>query len=338
MRNGINRFLCKTCGGRFSVDHRVSSSPFWIPYVDGLPFRKLGQEECLSPAQTFARVLREMESLPSNTEISKQFCDPSKWSGILNLDGKYVKILSIKSPNKKSIPWLWGVDFSSHDFPLGLLVSSEDEKAFLRYFQQLKKMDYPLKVVVCDSVFPLQSALFQIFPEAKIQLCHTHYLENIRKLLNTRTDPTYRHFFHSLVKWIFRLPKTKEERELGFAHLFHKYAKGDLLLEGILLHIRNHEETLFVYQSIPDCPATNNIIESFNSHLKGRLKTMKGFQTFLSARTFLNAWLLRRRTSPFTDCDRPFKHLNGKSPLQITIKDGIPWPQIPGIQAPKTER
>ena len=279
-----------------------------------------------------------MESLPSNTDLSKTLCDPSKWCGILNLDGKYVKILERKYPNKKSIPYLWGTDFLSHDFPLGILVPSENEKAFQRYFQTLKEMNYPLRVVVCDAVSPLKSALLKVFSDAKIQLCHTHYLENIRQALHTRTEATYRHFFNSLVKWIFRLPKNKQEREIGFARVYHTHAKDYPILEAILFHVHEQEEELFLYQSIQNCPATNNIIESFNSHLKGRLKTTKGVQTFHSAEIFLNAWLLRRRTSPFTDCDHPFKHLNGKAPLQMTIKDNLPWPEICGIQAPKTER
>lgn len=292
----------------------------------------------LSHPQIYERACREMKSLPSNTDISKKSCDPLKWSGILNLDGKYVKILERKSPNKKSIPFLWGVDFLSHDFPLGMLVSSESEEAFLTYFQILKDMNYPLKVVICDAVFPLKSALFKVFPDAKIQLCHTHYLENIRQTLHIRTDTTYRHFFASMTKWIFRLPKTDEERKIGFSRVYHKHAKDNLVLEAILLHIKEHKEELFFYQKIAGIPATNNIIESFNSHLKGRLKTMKGFQTFLSAGIFLNAWLIRRRTTPFTDCDHPFKHMNGKTPLEMTIKDHLPWPEILGIQAPKTER
>jgi transposase-like protein len=279
-----------------------------------------------------------MESLPSNTGISKDICDPLKWSGILNLDGKYLKVLELNSLPKKSIPWIFGIDFLTHDIVCGDVYGSESESSFLHFFQTLKEIGYPLRIVICDQVSSLKPALKQIFPNARIQLCHTHYFENIRKALHIRTDPTYHHFFNSVLKHIFRLPKNHEERVIGFAHVYHAHAKGNLLLEAILADIEEHEEELFLYQTIKDCPYTNNMSECFNSHANGRLKSIKGFQTFHSARVFANAWMIRRRTLPFTDCDKPFKHLNGKRSLQITKRDGSMWPSILGISAPKTER
>ena len=47
---------------------------------------------------------------------------------------------------------------------------------------------------------------------------------------------------------------------------------------------------------------------------------------------WLNAWMLRRRTKPFTDCEEPFKHLNGKCSLGIALKKDIKFPGILGIK------
>ena len=335
-RRGKRRYQCKACGKKFSVNH-VTQTPSvsWVSYVDATPFRKLGHQHNRSAASVYAHVRRELAALPSNIAISKEHCDPSKWSGILNLDGKYVKVLSIKPPNKKAIPFLYGIDFLSHDIPLGLLASAENEAAFLQFFRELKEIGYPLRVIVSDSVLALKPALLKVFPEAKIQLCHTHYFENIRRALKVRTDPTYRHFFNSVMKHIFRLPRNHEERMIGFAHVYHTHAKGNLLLEAILEDIATHEEELFLYQTIDNCPKTNNMIESSNSHLNGRLETVKGFQTFRSAEIFLNAWMIRRRTKPFTDCAHPFKHLNGTCSLEGVLRNGSVWPKIPGIPGPR---
>ena len=57
-----------------------------------------------------------------------------------------------------------------------------------------------------------------------------------------------------------------------------------------------------------------------------------------SAQRWLNAWMLRRRTKPFTDCDRQFKHLNGKCSMEMTIKKQAQWPEICGVQAPNMKR
>lgn len=258
--------------------------------------------------------MEEMDLLPDNTRLTLDYCN--RWSGLLNLDGKYVTVKGYE----KSIPFIYGIDFLKHDIPVGVLAPSENGEAFLKFFRLLKTIRYPLQVVIFDDVSSLKEAAKRYYPRVRFQLCHTHYFENIRQAIRYRTDPTYRHFFHSLVKQVFEKPRSETERNHGFLHVWDTLAKSDVLLETILLDVWKRRSELFCYESIPRCPKTNNLIESFNSHLKGRLKTIKGFQSFHSADRWLNAWVLRRRTKPFTDCEAPFTHLNGKTPLFGTIK------------------
>ncbi len=63
-------------------------------------------------------------------------------------------------------------------------------------------------------------------------------------------------------------------------------------------------------------PQTTNLIESFNSHIQGRLETIKGFESFEHANAWLNGYFLKRRSTPFTDCTGKFKHLNEKTSIQ----------------------
>ncbi len=65
-------------------------------------------------------------------------------------------------------------------------------------------------------------------------------------------------------------------------------------------------------------PATNNLIESFNSHLEARVRSLKGFESFNSAELWLNAYVMNRRLSKFTDCRGKFKHLNKTAPIAHT--------------------
>ncbi len=67
-------------------------------------------------------------------------------------------------------------------------------------------------------------------------------------------------------------------------------------------------------------PQTTNLIESYNSHLEGRLKTIKGFESFTHADNWLNAYFLRRRLKPFTDCSGKFATLNGTCSMEQTMK------------------
>jgi len=273
-----------------------------------------------------------MDSLPENTWLTAKYC--SRWSGILNVDGKHIKIKDYK----KKIPFIYGIDYLTHDLPIGLLAPSENKEAFLKYFKLLKILKYPLRVVICDDTKALYMAAKHIYPKVKIQLCHTHYLENIRQVLNIRTDETYHHFFNSLLKHVFSDPINKKEREKGLHHVYMKHSQDNLVLQNILVEICKRQHQLFTYENIKHCPKTNNIIESYNSHLNGRLKTIKGFQGFHSAERWLNAWMIRRRTKPYTDCDKPFKHLNRRTSLEMTLKKQAQWPEILGVQEPETER
>ena len=303
-----------------------------MQYIDGTPMRKLADQNNISPAEIHDRLVREMDALPENTWISEQYAE--RWSGRLNLDGKYV---AVKGYDKK-IPFIYGIDFLTHDIPVGLLAPSENEEAFTKFFRLLKACRYPLHIVICDEASAIKPALARYFPNARVQLCHVHYLENIRQRLLVRTLPKYQTFFYYLAN-AFRREHHPAQRDAMLRGLFESWGQRDFTLKLILIDIMAKRDLLFAYNFNMDrCPHTNNLIEAFNSHLQGRLKSIKGFQSFHSAERWLNAWMLRRRTKPFTDCGKPFKHLNGKMSLQIVLKKDANFPSIPGIQAPKTER
>jgi len=78
-------------------------------------------------------------------------------------------------------------------------------------------------------------------------------------------------------------------------------------------------ERLIAFTRHPDIPRTTNLIEGFNSTtLALRLSSIRGFEKEEHARNYLNALILKRRFQKFTDCKGKFKHLNGRSPLEIS--------------------
>lgn len=303
----------------------------WIQHIDGTPFRKLGDQQDFSGKQVFKKVQTEINSLSWNWQLTKDLCDPKRFSGLLIIDGKYI---AVKGYEKK-IPFVYGLDYLSHDPIHGDLFATEDGASFSQYFQKLKDIGYEVKVVVADDRGGLKQALNKVFPHAKLQLCHVHFLQNIRELLNIRTDDRYHHFFYSLVAHVF---KAKKENKIikGLMHVFYKRTYGNRMLQNIVTGIKHRQTDLFSYLQIKNCPNNTNLLELYNSHLNGRLKTIKGFQSFVSAQKWCNAYLIRRRTKTFTDCKKPFKHLNGFASLQFTIKDFKLWPtEIAGIKLPK---
>ena len=280
--------------------------------------------------------MAETNSLPDNTWLTAKYCN--RFSGILIVDGKYVKV---KGYSEK-IPFIYGLDYLTHDPVVGILAPSENEQAFLKLFRLLKTCNYPLQIVVADDRSSLIPALKHYYPKAHIQLCQNHYIENIRQLLHIRTDGTHHHFFHSLCQHVFKEYTDDKHLNDALHHLLTKRAENDPQRQSIVMDIHWRRKELFAYTKVPHCPANTNLIELYNSHLNGQLKTIKGFKSFHAAERWLNAYLIRRRTKPFTDCEMKFKKLNGKTSLEMTLKKQAEWPDILGVKtpekAPKTER
>lgn len=256
-------------------------------------------------------VERETDHLPPNELITQIF---SKRKGrIIHIDGKFVKVKGYE----KKIPFIYAIDYFTHDIPVGVLSLGENYESYLKLFRILKDIGYDPKVVVSDEASSLPPALERVFPSTFHQLCLTHYVENIRVLLKIRTESKYRSFFFELEK-IFKRGIDIKQRYFVLEGLEEKYPK-DIFIKTVIDDIYDKYHKLFLFENYPNCPHSNNIIEAFNSHLNGRLKTIKGFKSFLGAERWLNAWMIRRRTKPFTDCEKPFLHLNGKCSLEEVI-------------------
>lgn len=271
----------------------------------------------------------ELALLPDNLALTQQYC--SYTSGILILDGKYVKVRGFK----QKIPWLYGIDYETHDILFSVLVSAEDIPAFVEFFTTLTILNYPLRVVVADDRSSLPLVLKHIYPGIPVQLCQNHYLENIRQQLHLRTDPTHQHFFNSLKLQVFDAYETDTKLNDALHRVFTTYCDGLTVRQKIVLEISRRRQELFVYKTIPNCPKDTNLIELFNSHFNARLLSMKGFKTLAHAKLWLNGLLIRRRTKKFTDCSLKFKHLNGKCSLQTSLKPTTQFPKILGVKAPK---
>lgn len=297
-----------------------------------MPFRKLGDEHGLGGAQVYNRVFRELEALPNNTDLTRQYCEYS--SGILIMDGKYIKVRGYQ----QKIPFIYGIDYETHDILFGILVASEDTAAFLEFFRILKSLNYPLKVVVADDRNTLPLALKQLYPNIPLQLCQNHYIENIRQLLHIRTDRTHSHFFNSLKKHVFDDYVNDEQLNAALHHVLTNRCENIPLRQALVMQIDQRRKELFAYKQISNCPNNTNLIELFNSHFNARLRSLKGFKTKKHALLWLNGMLIRRRTKPFTDCSPKFKHLNGKTSLEMTLKKPAKWPVILGVKVLESER
>lgn len=272
----------------------------------------------------FRRCQQALKNLPRNSQITRKYSDPKKFSGILVFDGKYLNVKGY--PN--NLVLLWGTDFLTHDFPHYLLAPSENYQACLSYFSQLKGLGYVPKIVVCDDNDAIKMAVGYIYPQALIQTCQKHFLENIRVDLKVRSSKEYENFVYA-IEDVLKSKVDPFNFNLKLQEIDQKFnGRENERISFWLGEMLRRKEELLNYQKVPQSPWTTNLIETFNSHLEGRLKTIKGFQSFHSADLWLNGYVLRRRLKPFTDCEKPFKHLNGKPPLQNSLKIGEKLPSI----------
>lgn len=297
----------------FSLDHRKKSSNALVDHLDGKAFRKIAHSTSSSKSTVGRHIKETLESLSDSNLVTVEYCD--RFCGIIVVDGKYVKVKGYE----KKIPLLWGIDYLTHDLPVFILARGESYESWLKYFGWLKRIRYPLQIVICDDNENIRRAAIYMFPNVHIQLCHNHYLENIRKYLKSRTETTYQPFIRDLKKELFSQKLTTAAFQKRAFKLFHRYKEQERAVYW-LMKINEDTALLTGASKVVRAPTTTNIIESFNSHLQGRLKTIKGFESFQSAKQWLNAYILRRRVTPFTDCTKKFRNLNKKKSLFLTCK------------------
>jgi len=85
-----HRYFCKSRRGSFSVSHDRKDEALWIPNIDGIPFRKPGDEYGLSGKQVYLKVFEELKFLPDCFDLTQKFCEYS--SDIFIINGKYIKV------------------------------------------------------------------------------------------------------------------------------------------------------------------------------------------------------------------------------------------------------
>jgi transposase-like protein len=319
----LKRYFCKDCEKSFSIDHREKEK-LLISHLKGMSIRALAHKTGRSIGSIARQLKQEMDALPHNNEITLQYCQKNRFWGVLLVDGKYVKVKGYE----KKIPFIFGIDYETHDIPICSLVPSENYVALKDFFMRLRNTGYKLRGIVCDDNAAIAMALKEVYPDAFVQLCHIHFLENIRRMLGTRTDETYRPFLSELQGTIFSSKKrTKKRTKRDLFELYEKYPTHPKALM-VFRYIDEHIDGLTNHLKIGGCPKTNNLIESYNKQLNGRLKTIQGFESFQSAQKWLSAWILYRRLKPFTDCRGKFKKLNGTSSLRKTLKTDLSLPDL----------
>ncbi len=281
-------------------------------HLRGISFRSLAQEYSIGTSTAYRRYITALERFPHIADLTRRYS--TKFCGILLVDGKYIRVKGYE----RKIPVIYGIDYLTHDIPTYILSDSESYQTCHSFFTSLRLLKYPLKVVVSDDNANIYDAASSVYPSSFSQICHNHYKETIRQNLHVRTDLTYLPFMREIEE-LFVKRRSKEEFNNLAGKIFNRF-RHDSLCMSVLLDIQKRLPQLTAYMKEKHIPRTTNLIESYNSHLEGRLKTIKGFESFKHADMWLNGYFLKRRLQPFTDCTKQFASLNGTCSFEHTIK------------------
>ena len=298
-----------------------------LAHLDGTSFRKLSDQYSLSVGNIYNRCFSVASSIPHCADITREYCN--RYSGILVCDGKFI---NVKGYDRK-IPFIYGINYTTHDIPTYKLVRSESFLAWRRFFESLRLLNYPLKILVSDDNENIRLACNLIYPNAHFQLCQNHFKENIRRTLMTRSNPKHNDFMKE-INTLFEFKRSPDDFNRYAKNIFNMFKYNELYV-SIMLEIQKRRNYLLGYLNVKGTPRTNNIIESFNSHFEARFKAVRKFQSFKHADIWINAYILRRRFKEFTDCKGKFKQLNGKCSVQISKNKSVDltsFLKIPGDQ------
>lgn len=272
----------------------------------------------MSPMKVWRICHETLQKLPLNNEFTFKYCD--RFSQILVCDGKYFNVAD------QEYDWvlLWGFDYFRHDIPVITIAPAESYATWARFFTYFRIINNYPRLVVCDDNVNEKMAARATFPGVKIQTCYNHFKENIRRDLHVRSDDRYKPFMKR-IEDVFISKRTDEDRNKKLFALYRDYQTDPVCIQ-VLTMIHKYQEELLAYRGIPQSPTTSNIIEGMNSHIESRLHSLRSFQTVEYAKLWFNGYILKRRFSKFTDCKGKFRHLNGKTGVEMTKKLGVDLP------------
>lgn len=287
-------------------------------HLEGISFRSLADKYDISKSHAWDLVSEYLQYLPDNNQFTARYCE--HFSHIFVFDGKYIRVKGYE----RKIALLWGVDYFRHDIPIFTLAPAETYASWARFFSYFRILSHHPELIACDDHGGLKLAAKNAFPATKIQTCHNHFKENIRSILRVRSDAKYREAMLRLEMVLGKkLSESDYSRKL-FA-MFRDY-RNDIQVLSILTMIEKYKSELLAYRKIKNAPITTNLIEGMNAHLEQRLFKLQCFESFKHARLWINAYILKRRMTKWKDCKGKFKHLNGKTGVEMTKKDRVILP------------
>jgi hypothetical protein len=180
-------------------------------------------------------------------------------------------------------------------------VKTETIKQYILGIQEIEKLGFTIKAIVCDGRLGIFKAFKDKIP---IQMCHFHQKQIIRRYLTTKPKleasillwkiveslgaSNEADFIKSLENWMEEWKDFYNERTLNpitnKSHYTHKR------LRSAYNSLKRHLPYLFTCKKLEDVPNTTNTVDGTFSDLKSKLRNHNGLNKERKIK-FINAYL-----------------------------------------------
>ncbi len=296
----IQKFRCLKCNhtfskritkGKLTANEKVNIAR---THLEGrTSIRQLVRDTGLAK-QTIQNAIYEVVKNCAGSAFISKYLKPS-WGGNLIVDGTTIRVFDWSAKhfhyNKEEkrflhkLIWIVALDLETLDIVHQYLGEEETMIDLILFFREIKNIGYDLKGLVSDGNTDIKRSAQMVYKiPFNHQLCTTHFVRALRarlreeKLSSERYEELKKAVYQET--WIPGLPKE-----------------------------------LFTYQKFKELPKTNQQIENLFKQLKLRTHSINQFHSYDTAKSYLTAWSLARRFTPFTDCRNKYK--NHKAPLEL---------------------
>jgi len=216
--------------------------------------------------------------------------DPALCSGIIQIDGKEIKI----GGKKKSI--LLSIDSKTKQ-PLLYRISNGENRLTTESFLKSLKSIYPLELQGITSDFGRGKCFLRVvqkvFPQIPHQVCLVHFMRYVRMFIpRTKRSKFYlrNHLLKRLIKNVIEAP-TRDGSLYWLDKLNHlkPYFRASYH-KRFIRSINKNYENLTKYFDYDFLDTNTNVIENMIRQLNRKLKNLDGFKSDKNLADFMNLW------------------------------------------------
>jgi transposase-like protein len=253
-------------------------------------------------------------------------------SGVVGVDEKWVLVPKNDKPEGKRRRWMYvylAVDVFTYDLlhiDIYPHLGKDQARAFL---QALKAKGYQPRVIVTDMNQDYTQPIRTVFPKAIHHECIFHALQGAQRLIRKVYGQHYAQthpeavLLKEQIYAVFQAKsrKTVNKRYRQVMALEEVYVAQEPEAHAIFQFLEHHYPKLVNAVENPLVPLTNNTVELVNRRFDQHYQNMCGFDSIVTARTYLGLFELFYRFTPFARDNRPVEgrdlDIRGKCPLEL---------------------